>query len=165
MENIKTKSIIEALIFSQENPLSEKMLAKILEKKEDVIKSAICELKEDFKDRAIELTNIAGGWKFQTKKEFFPWIEKLSPSKKIKLSKQALVTLAIIAYNQPITRQGIERIRGVDSHGAINSLLDCEFVEIAGVKKSPGNPFLYRTTKKFLLSTGLPDISALPKIE
>ncbi len=164
MDDIKIKPIIEALLFSQDEPISEEKLAKILEKEVDIVKEAIEELKGDFRERAVEPIYIAGGWTFQTKKEFSSWIEKLSPRRKIKLSKQALVTLAIIAYNQPITKQGIERIRGVDSYGAIKRLLEYEFVEIQGQKKSPGNPFLYRTTKKFLMSTGLPDISGLPKI-
>lgn len=159
------KLIIEALLFSQDKPLSLKELAKILEKEEDVIKSLIEELREDYKDRAIELVYIADGFRFQTKKEFLGWIEKLSPRRKIKLSKSLLVTLAIIAYNQPITKQEIERIRGVDSSYPIKTLLDYEFIEIQGQKKGPGNPFLYRTTKKFLQAAGLPDISSLPKLQ
>lgn len=158
------KRIVEALLFSQDKPLSIPRLAKLLKKDENIIQSAIEELKEDYKDRAIELVYIAGGFRFQTKKEFSPWIEKLSPSKKTKLSNPILVTLAIIAYNQPITRQEIERIRGVDSSYAIKTLLEHEFIEIQGQKKTPGHPFLYRTTRKFLEKTGLPDISSLPKI-
>jgi len=162
---VDIKSIIEALLFSSNEPLSTEKLSKILEREKGIIQEAISELKNDFQKRAIELVYIGGGWRFQTKGEFFPWIERLSPKKRIKLSREALTTLAIIAYNQPITRQEIERIRGVDSTGAIKTLLNYEFIEIAGQKKTPGNPFLYRTTKKFLLSTGLPDISGLPKIE
>lgn len=159
------KLIIEALLFSQDKPLSLERLAKILEVKEPVVKEAIEELKADYKDRAIELVYIGGGFRFQTKGEFSEWIERLSPSHKIKLSNSLLVTLAIIAYNQPVTKQEIERIRGVDSSYAIKTLLDYGFIEIQGQKKIPGNPFLYRTTKKFLYSTGLPDISSLPKIQ
>lgn len=158
------KGIIEALLFSQERPLSITRLAKLLNEDPNIIQSAIEELKADYKDRAIELVYIAGGFRFQTKGEFSPWIEKLSPSKGIKLSQPILVTLAIIAYNQPITRQEIERIRGVDSSYAIKTLLEYEFIEIQGQKKVPGNPFLYRTTRKFLEKVGLPDISSLPKI-
>lgn len=159
------KLIIEALLFSQDKPLSIKSLSKIVNVAADVVKGYIEELNEDYKDRAIELVYIAGGFRFQTKKEFSKWIEKLSPSSKIKLSSSSLVTLAIIAYHQPITKQGIEGIRGVDSSSSIKRLLDYEFIEIQGQKKAPGNPFLYRTTRKFLESVGIADISSLPKLE
>lgn len=159
------KGIIEALLFSQQKPLSISRLAKILKKDEEIIQSTIEELKEDYKDRAIELVYIGGGFKFQTKGEFSKWIEMLSPCKNIKLSHPTLVTLAIIAYNQPITKQEIEKIRGQDASWAIKTLLNYEFIEIQGQKKTPGNPFLYRTTRKFLEKVGLPDISSLPKLK
>lgn len=159
------KLIIEALLFSQEKSLSIAELAKILGKEENIIQSVIEELKEDYKDRAIELVNIAGGFRFQTKREFLKWIERLSPSRRTKLSHSTLVTLAIIAYNQPITKQEIERIRGRDSSSSIKSLLEDKFIEIQGRKKTQGAPFLYKTTMKFLEKLGLPDISALPKLK
>ncbi|HAW49487.1 TPA: SMC-Scp complex subunit ScpB [bacterium] len=165
MADKEIKSIIEALIFSSPEPISTKKLTEVVGEKKDVIMDAIYELKNNLSERAIELAYVAGGWRVQTKQEFSPWIKKLSPKRKIKLSPQALVTLAIIAYKQPITRQEIEKIRGVDSTCAIKTLIDLELVEIAGQKRIIGNPFLYRTTKKFLSLLGLPDISGLPKIE
>ena len=165
MDNQKIKATIEALVFSSPEPLSTKKIADTLLEKESVVKEAIFGLQNDLILRGIELVFVAGGWRLQTKSEFSEWIKKLKPTRKIKLTKPSLITLSIIAYKQPVTKTEVEIIRGVNSEGPIEHLMKLGLVEIAGQKKAPGNPFLYKTTKKFLSLLGLPDISALPRIE
>ncbi|MFH0775740.1 MAG: SMC-Scp complex subunit ScpB [bacterium] len=165
MDNQKIKAIIEALVFASPEPVTVKKITDILEEKEATVKEAIFGLQNDLILRGIELIFVAGGWRLQTRPEFSEWIKKLKPAKKINLTKPSLITLSIIAYKQPVTKAEIEVIRGVSSEGPIEHLMKLMLVEIAGQKKAPGNPFLYRTTKKFLSLLGLPDISALPKIE
>jgi segregation and condensation protein B len=165
MDNQKIKPIIEALIFASQDVLSTKKIADLLEEKESIVKEAIFSLQNDLILRGIGLVYVAGGWRFQTRPEFSKWIKKLRPTRKIRLTKPSLITLSIIAYKQPITKGEVEVIRGVNSEGPIEHLMKLGLVEIAGQKKAPGNPYLFRTTKKFLSLLGLGDISALPKIE
>ncbi len=102
---------------------------------------------------------------FATKPEYSTWVKKLYNSdKKISLSRPSIETLAIIAYNQPITRLEIEKIRGVDCSSVLSNLLKNGFIRIRGRKKTPGNPFLFRVTDKFLLHFGLRSMSDLPPL-
>ena len=165
MDNQKIKAIIEALVFASPDVLSTKKIADVLTEKESIVKEAIFGLQNDLILRGIELRYVAGGWRLQTRPEFSEWIKKLKPAKRIKLTKPSLITLSIIAYKQPVTKGEVEVIRGVNSEGPIEHLMKLGLVKIAGQKKVPGNPYLYRTTKKFLSLLGLGDISALPRIE
>lgn len=113
------------------------------------------------------IQEVSGGFSFATKPEYATWIKKLydNNEKKHILSKASIETLAIIAYNQPITRMEIEKIRGVDCSSVLLNLLKNGFIKIKGRKKAPGNPFLYRVTEKFLLHFGLRSVSDLPPLE
>ncbi len=165
MDNQKIKAVIEALVFASPEPLTVKKITDVLKERESVVKEAIFGLQNDLILRGIELVYVAGGWRLQTRPELSEWIKRLKPTKKIKLTKPSLITLSIIAYKQPVTKQEVEVVRGVNSEGPIEHLMNLGLVEIAGQKKAPGNPYLYRTTKKFLSLLGLGDISALPRIE
>ncbi len=121
--------------------------------------------KYDDDDRPFKIYEIAGGYKLGTKTQYSVWVKKILENKrKHQISKAALETLAIIAYNQPVTRLEIEKIRGVSCSGVLFNLLKHKFVKISGRKKAPGNPLLYKVTDFFLMHFGLKKISDLPKL-
>lgn len=116
-------------------------------------------------DRPFRIYEIAGGYKLGTKPQYSVWVKKiLENKKKHQISKAALETLAIIAYNQSVTRLEIEKIRGVSCSGVLFNLLKHKFIKISGRKKAPGNPLLYKVTDFFLMHFGLKKISDLPKL-
>jgi segregation and condensation protein B len=118
-------------------------------------------------DRGLEIREVAGGFRFATKPEYHDavrgFVKSLKPP--LKLSLQALETLAVVAYKQPVTSPEISEIRGVDSSGVLGSLISRKLITTAGRKQVIGRPILYKTTKEFLLKFGLKDISELPSIE
>lgn len=118
-------------------------------------------------DRGIEIREIAGGYRVATKPEYHDvvrgFIKSLKPP--MKLSLQALETLAVIAYKQPVTAPEVSEIRGVDSSGVLGSLLSRKLIATAGRKQVIGRPILYKTTKEFLMRFGLKDVNELPSIE
>jgi segregation and condensation protein B len=118
-------------------------------------------------DRGVEIREIAGGYRVATKPEYHDavrgFIKSLKPP--MKLSLQALETLAVIAYKQPVTAPEVSEIRGVDSGGVLGSLLSRKLITTAGRKQVIGRPILYKTTKEFLLRFGLKDVNELPSIE
>jgi segregation and condensation protein B len=118
-------------------------------------------------DRGLEIREIAGGFRFATKPEYHDTVRGFVKSLKppLKLSLQALETLAVVAYKQPVTSPEISEIRGVDSSGVLGSLISRKLITTAGRKQVIGRPILYKTTKEFLLKFGLKDISELPSIE
>ena len=162
------KAILEALIFASPEPLTRKAIDKLLasEPKED-IDAAIRELKRDY-DRpgGLQLVEVAGGLQIVTREDLHEWVRRLFHERTTqKLTAQALETLAVIAYKQPITALEITEIRGVNTSGVLNTLLERHLIKIVGRKKVVGRPFLYATTKEFLIRFGLNDIGDLPKIE
>ena len=167
MEKEKIKLIIEALLFSSHEPLSEKRLGEVLEGiDKESLRSALEELKKEYQEKEnLEIREIAGGYQIFTCQDYAPWIEKLHRTRPTRLSQAALETLAIIAYNQPIIRAEIESIRGVDTSGVLHTLLEKNLVKILGRKKVIGRPLLYGITDDFLKYFGLKDISELPSIE
>jgi segregation and condensation protein B len=162
------KPIIEALIFASPEPLTPKTLFKVLESepKEDV-EAALALLRQDY-DRpgGLQLVEVAGGYQIVTRPELHEYVRRLFHERTTqKLSVQALETLAVIAYRQPITAPEIAEIRGVNTSGVLNTLIDRKLVKIAGRKNVVGRPFMYTTTREFLEKFGLNDISDLPKVE
>ncbi|RMF61683.1 MAG: SMC-Scp complex subunit ScpB, partial [Calditrichaeota bacterium] len=116
--------------------------------------------------RSFRVQLVAGGYQLFTQPQYAEYIERLySKKQQTRLSTKALETLAIIAYKQPVTRHEIEEIRGVNADGVIKTLLMRNLITIAGTADSPGNPYLYKTTDKFLEYFGLEDISALPRLK
>lgn len=142
METKEIKKIIEALLFVSDRPLTTKEIKSIVKdslSENDNIENILNEMQQEyseFLDRAFELKFVADGWTFATKPEFSPWIKILLKDKTtVKLSASAMEVLAIIAYKQPITRAEIDSIRGVDSGGVMDTLLDRKLIKIVGKKK------------------------------
>ena len=162
------KPIVEALIFASPEPLTPKALYKLLESepKEDV-DAAIEALVRDY-DRpgGLQLVEVAGGYQIVTKPELHEWVRRLFQERSAqRLSVQALETLAVIAYKQPVTALEVSEIRGVNTSGVLSTLIDRRLVKVAGRKRVVGRPFLYATTREFLIRFGLKDLTDLPKIE
>ena len=162
------KSIIEALIFASPEPLTPKAIYKLLdgEPKEDV-DAALALVRADY-DRpgGLQIVEIAGGYQITTKPELHEWVRKLFHERTTqKLTVQSLETLAVIAYRQPLTALEITEIRGVNTSGVLNTLLERHLIKIVGRKQVVGRPFLYATTKEFLIRFGLNDLADLPKVE
>jgi segregation and condensation protein B len=168
LDQSQLKAIIEALVFASPEPLTPKMLFKLLadEPKEDVT-AAIAALKDDYAERGgLHLTEVAGGYQITTRPEFHEWVRRLFHERTTqKLSVQALETLAVIAYKQPIAAAEIGEIRGVNTSGVLTTLLERHLIKIVGRKNVIGRPFLYGTTKEFLIRFGLNDLNDLPKVE
>jgi segregation and condensation protein B len=162
------KAIVEALIFASPEPLSQKMLFKLLESepKEDV-EAAVALLKQDYeRPGGLQLVEVAGGYQIVTRPELHEYVRRLFHERTSqKLSVQSLETLAVIAYKQPITAPEIGEIRGVNTSGVLNTLIERKLIKIVGRKAVVGRPFMYATTREFLDKFGLNDISDLPKVE
>ena len=163
----KIKAVIEALIFASDTPLSpEKIRAVFPDVEKADIKEIIDQLVNEYHERqgGIILQEVAGGFQFRTHSELSQWIKKLKSTKPQHLSPQALETLAIIAYKQPIVKSEIEDIRGVDVGGPLKGLMEKKLIRIVGRKDVPGKPIIYGTTRKFLEVFNLKDITDLPNI-
>jgi segregation and condensation protein B len=161
-------SVIEALIFVSEEPLSVKELAAVLKTDKTSVEEAVVKLSEEFNARqsGLQLREVAGGWQFATRPEFHEHVRaflKTRPSAKLTIA--SLETLAVIAYRQPITVPEILEIRGVQSPSSIKTLLDKKLIVAKGRKDAVGRPMMYGTSKEFLLQFGLKDLSELPSVE
>src|SRR5436190_10070780 len=162
------KAILEALIFASPEPLTPKAIFKLLdtEPKEDV-QAALEALKREY-DRpgGLQLVEVAGGYQIVTRTDLHEWVRRLFHERTTqRLTLQALETLAVIAYKQPITALEITEVRGVNTSGVLNTLLERHLIKIVGRKQVVGRPFLYATTKEFLIRFGLNDLADLPKVE
>jgi segregation and condensation protein B len=162
------KAVIEALIFASPEPLTLKAICKLVEgeSKED-IEAAIAELRADY-DRpgGLQLVEVAGGYQIMTRPDLHEWVRRLFHERATqRLSVQSLETLAVIAYKQPVTALEVGEIRGVNTSGVLNTLLERHLIKIVGRKNVVGRPFLYGTTRDFLIRFGLNDLSDLPKVE
>ena len=167
MEN-SLKSIVESLLFASSEPLTPRQIHALLPgRKLKEIKGALEDLKNEYQDlkRSFLIKEVAEGYQFRTLPSFKPYIANLINETPSKLSKAALETLTIIAYKQPIIRQEIERLRGVDSGGILRLLLKKSLIRIVDRKSLPGRPIIYGTTKRFLEVFGLKDLSSLPTLK
>jgi segregation and condensation protein B len=166
--NAELKAILEALIFASPEPLTPKAIYKLVdsEPKEDV-QAALTELKQDYaRPGGLQLVEVAGGFQIVTRPELHEWVRRLFHERSTqKLTVQALETLAVIAYKQPITALEIGEIRSVNTSGVLTTLLERHLIKIVGRKQVVGRPFLYATTKEFLIRFGLNDLTDLPKVE
>lgn len=159
------KYIIESLLFVSETPLTMDHLKGVIEGEETtVIRAALDELMAEYetRDGGFVLKQVAGGYQFRTQGRYNEWIKRLIKPSTPRLSKAALETLAIIAYNQPIIRSDVEHIRGVDSGGVIRMLMERKLIRVLGRKEIPGRPLIYATTKHFLEVFELKDLKDLP---
>jgi segregation and condensation protein B len=163
------KPIVEALIFASPDPMTPKVLYKLLdgEPREDV-DAALASLKADYeRPGGLQIVEVAGGYQIVTRPELHEWVRKIFHERtSSKLSVQALETLAVIAYKQPVTSAEIAEIRGVSSSGGVlSTLVERRLIKTVGRKQVVGRPFMYATTREFLERFGLNDISDLPKVE
>jgi segregation and condensation protein B len=162
------KAIVEALIFASPEPITPKMLFRLLsdEPREDVT-AAIAALRGDYEQRpGLQFVEVAGGYQIVTRPELHEWVRRLFHERSTqKLTVQGLETLAVIAYKQPVTALEISDIRGVNTSGVLSTLLERHLIKIVGRKNVVGRPFLYATTKEFLIRFGLNDLGDLPKVE
>lgn len=162
------KSAIEALIFASPEPVTLATLAKVLESEpQEHIKEALEALASEWKrGGGLELVEVAGGYQIVTRPEFNEWVRRLfHEHSSQRLSVQALETLAVVAYRQPVTAPEITEIRGVNTSGVLGTLLERRLIKIIGRKAVVGRPFLYATTREFLDRFGLKDLADLPRVE
>lgn len=163
------KSILEALVFISQDPLTEEKARSIFEESTaEEIGEAFEALVREYEsgDRGIRIVRSGGGYIFTTHPAHDPWVRHfLQIDRKNKLSSAGLETLAAVAYHQPVTQAEISAIRGVDSTYSLKSLLEKKLLKIVGRKKAPGNPLIYRTSERFLQYFGLNSLDDLPSEE
>ena len=163
------RAVLEALIFASPQPLTAREIGKVLGGvPKEAWAAAVGEIRADYArdGRGLQLVEIAAGYQITTRPEYNDWVrELLDPRAPTRLSIQALETLAVIAYKQPVTVPEISEIRGVDAGGVIATLLDRKLITTSGRKEVIGRPILYKTTKEFLLRFGLKDVNELPSME
>ena len=168
MPPLHLRSAVEALLFSSDQPLTLALLADALDAPPDQVSAGLLELGQEYESReaGVELREMAGGWIVTTTAEQHEWVARMLRGKrKMRLSRAALETLAIIAYKQPVTKSEIEAIRGVDSSGTLATLLERSLVTIRGRSTVVGRPLLYGSTPDFLNYFGLKDLTELPRPE
>jgi len=164
----EAKRILEAALLAAQEPLPLSELKRLFDNEiaADTLKNLLEELRADWSGRAVELVCLASGWRFQTRLEFQPYLERLSPEKPPRYSRAVMETLAIIAYRQPVTRGDIENIRGVVvSSQIIQTLENRGWIDVVGHRETPGRPALYATTRRFLDDLGLRSLEELPPLE
>lgn len=167
MKNLKDR--VEAILFSANRPLSLNSLIDLFEvedeEKKSKIISALYQVKKDYEGKAVELIEVASGYRFQIKQDFSEDVAKLWEVKPLKLSRATLETISIIAYMQPVTRGDIEEIRGVSvATSVVKLLIDQGWAKIKGYRDVPGRPALFITTQKFLDDFSLKSLSELPEL-
>jgi segregation and condensation protein B len=162
------KVVLETALLAAQEPLPVAELRRMFEDEidGDVLRRLLEELREDWRNRGVELVVSASGWRFQTLPAFQKYIERVRPERPPRYSRAVLETLAIIAYRQPVTRGDIEEIRGVAvSTEVIKRLEDRGWIDVVGHKEVPGRPALFATTKVFLDDLGLLSLQELPPLE
>ena len=167
MNTADAKRVVETALICAQQPLTLKDLGALFsgDLSADTLRLILDELRLDWTQRGVELVRIASGWRFQSRPDMRPYLDRLNPEKPPRYSRATLETLAIIAYRQPVTRGDIEDIRGV----TINSLLlkqleDRGWIEVIGHREAAGRPALYATTRQFLDDLGLESLSQLPAL-
>ena len=170
MNHPDLKKLVEAALMVIAQPLSiSDMLSMFeddLEKPgRNEVRKALDELREDYAERGVELKEVASGFRFQARSDFAGWINRLYDERPQRYSQALLETLAIIAYQQPVTRGEIENIRGVSlSTGIVRTLFEREWIKVVGHRDAPGHPELLATTKQFLDYFNLKELAELPSL-
>ena len=162
------RGAIEALLFVSDEPISASRIAKVLDANASDVAAQLAALAEEYRqgERGFQLREVAGGWRFYTHPAYHDQIEAFVLSWDTRrLSQAALEALAVIAYHQPVTRAGVNAVRGVNSEAVLASLVEKGLVREAGRDKEQANAIVYGTTKAFLEKFGLTDLSDLPPLE
>ncbi len=167
-DDAEIRAILEAVLFVSAEPLTvDRCVAVLGQVSKADVRRALGRMEQDYRERAgaLQLVQVAGGYRLVTRPEYAPWIRRLEKAKsQAKLSRSAIESLAIIAYRQPVVRGELEKIRGVETSGVIRTLLERKLVRIVGRKDEPGRPIMYGTTKQFLEHFGLKDLAELPPL-
>jgi len=161
------KRVLEATLLTAAEPLPLSELKRLFDDNfdDDTLRTLLADLRGDWSQRGIELAQLASGWRFQTRPEIQPYLDRLKNEKPPKYSRAVMETLAIIAYRQPVTRGDIEKIRGVAvSPNILKTLEARDWIDAVGHRDAPGRPALYATTKKFLDDLGLRSLAELPPL-
>lgn len=168
MNTADAKRVLETALICAQQPLQVREMRALFENGLglDTLKVLLQDIQQDWMSRGVELVSVATGWRFQSRPEMRPFLDRLHPEKPPRYTRATLETLAIVAYRQPVTRGDIEDIRGV----AVNSLLlkqleDRGWVEVIGHRETVGRPALFATTKHFLEDLGLESLDQLPLLE
>jgi segregation and condensation protein B len=165
---LEAKRILEAALLASPDPVDITALKKLFggEVGSETIRNLLGEIQEEWKERGVELVNVASGWRFQTRAEMRDYLGRISPDKPPRYSRAVMETLAIIAYRQPVTRGDVEDIRGVTVTTQIIQSLEARgWIDAVGHRETPGRPALYATTRKFLDDLGLRSLQELPPLE
>jgi segregation and condensation protein B len=164
----EAKRVLEAALLASPEPLQVQEMKRLFSQElgVDILRKLLEELRQEWQGRSIELVSLASGWRFQTKADFQPYLERLQPEKAPRYSRAVMETLAIIAYRQPVTRGDIEDIRGVVVSTQIIQALEARgWIDTVGHRETPGRPALYATTRQFLDDLGLRSLQELPPLE
>jgi segregation and condensation protein B len=169
VDAVLLKKILEGAIFAAGQPMNIEQLGLLFDEAERPSNSdmrvVLDELKAEYAERGVELKEVASGFRFQVRQETGPWVSRLWDEKPSRYSRALLETLALIAYRQPITRSEIEEIRGVSvSSHIIKTLIEREWIRVAGHRDVPGRPALFATTREFLDSFNLKNLAELPSL-
>ena len=168
MNTVHAKRVLETALICAPQPVTLRELRSLFDDAlgTDSIKLLLEQLQADWAQRGVELVAVASGWRFQSRAEMRPYLDRLVPEKPLRYTRAALETLAIIAYRQPVTRGDIEDIRGVTvSSLTIKQLEDRGWVEVIGHRETVGRPALFATTRQFLDDLGLRSLSDLPALQ
>lgn len=160
-------AILEGLLFVADGPMSLDRLTELLPDYERAsVRLAVQELRDNYAERGsgIHLVEVAGGWQLRTIPELMPYLSRMVKGRPARFSQSALETLAIVAYRQPVTRQEIEYLRGVDTGAVLKTLLEKKLIKILGKKDIPGRPIIYGTSQEFLEVFNLQDLKGLPTL-
>jgi segregation and condensation protein B len=161
----RLKPLVEALVFASGEAINAGRLAKAVRgASRQEVTAALQELQAECEARGVRLVEVAGGWQYRTAAEHAEPVRRLFKERPYRLSRAAVETLTVVAYKQPTTRQGIEGVRGVDSGGVLENLVEKRLIRIAGRLDVPGRPLVYETTKDFLELFGLKDLAAMPRL-
>ena len=174
MDNVEAKKVLETALLCAHEPLSLQDMKKLFTAEgteteavdAEIIKALLEELREDWRDKGVEVVKLSTGWRFQSRPEMKVYLDRLHPEKPQRYTRATLETLAIIAYRQPVTRGDIEDIRGVTVNSqTIKMLEERGWIETVGHRDVPGRPALFATTKQFLDDLGLNSLNQLPPLQ
>jgi segregation and condensation protein B len=161
--------VVEALLFASDVPLEAERIREVLDLEHAAAARGLVEeliARYEAEPRGLSIVEVGGGYRMVTRPELAPWLVRLARARtRVRLSRPALETLAIIAYKQPVSRPELDAVRGVNSDAVLDNLLERRLIRIGGRKEAPGRPFLYETTREFLIAFGLRDLNDLPRVE
>ncbi|MBK9572368.1 MAG: SMC-Scp complex subunit ScpB [Rhodoferax sp.] len=168
MNTAQAKRVLETALICSQQPMAVRDMRTLFDDQlgADTIKDLLQALQSEWAQRGVELVSVSTGWRFQSRPEMRPYLDRLNPEKPPRYSRATLETLAIIAYRQPVTRGDMEDIRGVTINSMIiKQLEDRGWIEVIGHREAPGRPALFATTKHFLDDLGLASLDQLPLLD